>query len=150
VKARPSAWRTALCAPSQPISHRAATLQMRLEQALGFRLRQHQRIGMRALDAGKADPADQPAAGHNVGRVDLQPGRDQRLRGARAVEQLQGPAPQDERLRLIGAPRRLVDDPDGNPIARQFGRHGQSDRPRPNHQRLQTHRSPRDPPQRPE
>src|SRR5450432_2904863 len=44
---------------------------MRFEQAFGLRLRQHQSIGIGAVDRGEADAGDLPVARNHIGGVDL-------------------------------------------------------------------------------
>ena len=65
------------------------------------------------------------AAGDNVGLAHLEPGLDKRRAAAHAVDEFERAAPEHERLRLVGSRRRLVDDPDADAVARQFGRHRQ-------------------------
>ena len=55
----------------------------------------------------------------------LKPGLNESRAAAHAVEELEGAAPQHERLRLVGSRGRLVDDPDADAVARQLRRHRQ-------------------------
>jgi len=64
----------------------------------------------------------------DVDRLGLEPGVDERARSAAAIQQLEGPAPHDEGLGLVGPLRRLVDDADGHAIACQLGGQSHPDR----------------------
>ena len=92
-----------------------------LEQALGLGLREHQRVRIGALHALHADSAHDLVTRDEVDRLGLEPGVDERGRSAAPVQQLEGPAPHDEGLGLVGPLRRLVDDADGHTIACKLG-----------------------------
>ena len=122
-----------------PLDSHAQFRQMLVEQPLGLRLRQHQREGIRARDAGKADVADRLVACDHIGGRDLVSRRDKRGAATRAVEQFQRPAPEHQSLGFVGSLRGLVDDADRYAIARQFRRHRQADRAGADDQNFRDH-----------
>ena len=105
----------------------ALLLEAFLQDTLGVALGDHQCIGVGALDIVEADPRDDvPAVGH-LRAMRLQAGRQERLDVAAMVEQLEGAAPQHQRLRLVGSFGVLVDDADRNAVARELICHRQAD-----------------------
>jgi len=125
-----------------PLDMNAQVCEMRLEQPLGFRLRQHQPERVRAYDAAEADMANGFAADNDIRGVGFMAGGDEGGGAIRAIQQFQRAAPQHQRLGFVGALRGLVHNANANPVARQFGRHGEPHRARANHQNLRVHTHP--------
>ena len=123
--------------PALDLDPKAA--QVRLQQALGLALRQHQRVGMGGVDRVETDMRDPPGAGGDVDRDHLAASGSERSAAAHAVEQLERAAPHHQRLRLVRALGRLVDDADRHPVACELGRHGQSHRAGTHHEHACLH-----------
>jgi hypothetical protein len=79
-------------------------------------------------------------AGNQVDRLDFEPGVDERSRSAAAVQQLKGPAPQNQSLGFVSPLCRFVNDADGHAIAHKFGRHCHSNRTSADNQNGLQHR----------
>ena len=123
----------------------AQALKPFFEQPLGVRLRQHQRVRIRARHRIHFDVTDDGAVRrHDIDAIDLESRLDER-RGPLipAVEKFERAAPQHEGFRFVRALRGLVDDPNRNSVAGEFARERQPHRARADDQYGRVHwRSP--------
>ena len=113
----------------RPLDRDAGGGQPLLQHALGLALRDHQRIGEPAVDQVERDFGHDLPTGRDPGAACRHSSRQEGVGVPGIVEEFERAAPQDQRLGLVGALRRLVDDANGNSEADEFVGERQADGP---------------------
>src|SRR6185503_7431802 len=108
-----------------------------------FRLRKHQGIGIRALDRTHRDAANHLVTGKEADGINLESPFDEWRGTARlTVQQFEGPTPEHNGLRLVGAVRRPLEDAHRYAVACELDCQRQADRTGPYDENVLGHRLP--------
>src|SRR5262249_35090966 len=105
----------------------AELFEIALQDPLGLALWDHEREGIGALDVVQGDVGDQLLARRHARAMADDAGRAEAIDDPGPLEELEGAAPQHQRLGFVGAGGGFVDDTDRHAIARQLAGHGEPD-----------------------